>query len=114
MVLSSGGPNNAFVFTNVNGDSFTSITSGFTTGLNTLLVIVNDTNSGITGNLSGGINCQCPTEAHFIGEVTFDEAVVAPTDGATPLPAALPLFATGLGALGLLGWRRKRKAQAVA
>ena len=31
-----------------------------------------------------------------------------------PLPAALPLFATGLGALGLLGWRRKRKAQAAA
>ena len=30
----------------------------------------------------------------------------------TPLPAALPLFATGLGALGLLGWRRKRKASA--
>ena len=31
---------------------------------------------------------------------------------ATPLPAALPLFATGLGALGLLGWRRKRKQAA--
>lgn len=31
---------------------------------------------------------------------------------ATPLPAALPLFATSLGALGLLGWRRKRKAKA--
>ena len=31
----------------------------------------------------------------------------------TPLPAALPLFATGLGVLGLLGWRRKRKAAAV-
>jgi hypothetical protein len=31
---------------------------------------------------------------------------------ATPLPAALPLFATGLGAMGLLGWRRKRKALA--
>ena len=30
----------------------------------------------------------------------------------TPLPAALPLFATGLGALGLLGWRRKRKVAA--
>jgi len=30
----------------------------------------------------------------------------------TPLAAALPLFATGLGALGLLGWRRKRKAAA--
>jgi hypothetical protein len=28
----------------------------------------------------------------------------------TPLPAALPLFATGLSALGLLGWRRKRNS----
>jgi uncharacterized protein (TIGR03118 family) len=28
---------------------------------------------------------------------------------ATPLPAALPLFSTGLGALGLLTWHRKRK-----
>jgi hypothetical protein len=27
----------------------------------------------------------------------------------TPIPGALPLFATGLGALGVLGWRRKRK-----
>jgi hypothetical protein len=33
----------------------------------------------------------------------------------TPLPAALPLFATGIGAMSLLGWRRKRKdAAAVA
>lgn len=30
----------------------------------------------------------------------------------TPIPTALPLFATGLGALSLLGWRRKRKAAA--
>ena len=30
----------------------------------------------------------------------------------TPLPAALPLFAGGLGALGLLGWRRKHKNSA--
>jgi hypothetical protein len=29
-----------------------------------------------------------------------------------PIPGTLPLFATGLGALGLLGWRRKRKAAA--
>ena len=32
----------------------------------------------------------------------------------TPIPAALPLFATGLGALGLLGWRRKRKSNAIS
>ncbi len=27
----------------------------------------------------------------------------------TPIPAALPLFTSGLGALGLLGWRKRRK-----
>jgi len=31
---------------------------------------------------------------------------------ATPLPTALPLFASGLGALGALGWRKRRKAAA--
>jgi hypothetical protein len=37
------------------------------------------------------------------------EIAAAAAPAATPLPAALPLFATGLGGLGLLGWRRKRK-----
>jgi hypothetical protein len=32
----------------------------------------------------------------------------------TPIPATLPLFAAGLAGLGLLGWRTKRKMQAVA
>ena len=32
----------------------------------------------------------------------------------TPLPATLPLLLAGLGAMGLVGWRRKRKTQAVA
>jgi hypothetical protein len=40
--------------------------------------------------------------------ISFETTVSDPV--LTPLPAALPLFATGLGALGLLGWRRKRKA----
>jgi hypothetical protein len=31
---------------------------------------------------------------------------------ATPLPATLPLFATGLGVMGLFGWRKKRKKAA--
>jgi hypothetical protein len=39
----------------------------------------------------------------------------ATIESATPLPDALPLFATGLGAMGLFGWRKKRKnAVAVA
>jgi hypothetical protein len=33
---------------------------------------------------------------------------------AVPLPAALPLFAGVLGGMGFLGWRRKRKAAALA
>jgi len=51
------------------------------------------------GNLGGGV----PLDYQF----PLDFVV-------TPLPAALPLFATGLGALGLLGWRRKRKVAALA
>jgi len=33
---------------------------------------------------------------------------------ATPIPAALPLFASVLGGMGLLGWRRKRKSAIAA
>jgi hypothetical protein len=55
----------------------------------------------------------------FIGPGFFQAIQVssAPTIDNTalsivPLPAALPLFASGIGGLGLLGWRRKRKARA--
>jgi hypothetical protein len=46
------------------------------------------------------------------GSVDYSIAISLP-EGAyvTPLPAALPLFAAGLAALGLLSGRRKRKAQ---
>jgi hypothetical protein len=43
------------------------------------------------------------------GEVTGDLANINLGLPSTPLPAALPLFASGLSALGLFGWRRKRK-----
>ena len=45
------------------------------------------------------------------GALTVD-TLAAATSTETPLPAALPLFASGAGVLGLLGWRRKRKAVA--
>ena len=48
--------------------------------------------------------------ALFSGYVTASGGPGIWTPNFTPLPASLPLFATGLGALGLLGWRRKRKA----
>jgi hypothetical protein len=44
----------------------------------------------------------------------LSQSIGAPVS-ATPLPAAFPLYATGLGALALLRWRRKRKnAPAIA
>ena len=48
------------------------------------------------------------------GAVVIARAVdsIDPTPTETPIPAALPLFASGLGALGLLTWRRKRQAVA--
>jgi hypothetical protein len=46
------------------------------------------------------------------GPTYFDDFSILTTSTTTPLPAALPLFATGLGAMGLFGWRRKRKAAA--
>jgi hypothetical protein len=44
------------------------------------------------------------------GFLGFDDVSV----NQTPLPAALPLFASGGAMLGFLGWRKKRKAAAVA
>jgi hypothetical protein len=50
------------------------------------------------------------TQPGFIAGFAVEYEILS----ATPLPTALPLFATGIGGLGLLGWRRKRKARAVA
>ena len=44
---------------------------------------------------------------------TLTAQVIDPP-GQTPLPGTLPLFAAGLGVMGLFGWRRKRKDAALA
>lgn len=46
------------------------------------------------------------------GQFIFSPGVFAAAT--TPIPAALPLFASGLGALGAIGRRRKRKVAAIA
>jgi hypothetical protein len=55
-----------------------------------------------------------PTADQGAFTITGPTFVAGGGEVTTPLPAALPLFATGLGALGLVGLRRKRKAAAVA
>jgi hypothetical protein len=53
------------------------------------------------------------TQGTGVETYNLDNLVFGPSTSTTPLPAALPLFATGVGALGLLGWRRKKKAAAL-
>ena len=59
------------------------------------------------GSVHGDGGATCPVS--FFGANIEFAAVTA-----TPLPDTLPLFATALGGLGLLGWCRNRKAHAVA
>jgi hypothetical protein len=50
----------------------------------------------------------------FSDGVPGDLTIGSMSISATPIPSTLPLLATGLGALGLFGWWRKRKASATA
>jgi hypothetical protein len=63
-----------------------------------------------TGAMLFGILALTQTQDGQTFDAIFDNLSV--TVNQTPLPAALPLFASGLGGLGLLGWRRKRKRKA--
>jgi hypothetical protein len=79
--------------------SFSPMESHF--GLEGVSIFLGDGNGGLVG---GTIDSN-----HGLDSVIGVADVTA-----TPLPAALPLFAGGLGALGLLGWRRKRNAAKLA
>ncbi len=62
---------------------------------------------------AGGVNPGVTWLSTPNGETGTVDAYNPPTFvAATPIPAALPLFASGLGAMGLFGWRKKRKAAA--
>jgi hypothetical protein len=68
------------------------------------------TSSGASTTLSASIDPQFFAPAGYTIELSPGIVNVA----STPLPTALPLFAGGLGALGLLGWRRKPRALTAA
>ncbi len=70
--------------------SFSTVPSDFVAGVNTLVMQITSTDNFLEGG-------------RLEGELVTSQ---------TPLPTALPLFATGIGGLGLLSWRRKRKQAA--
>jgi hypothetical protein len=86
--------------------------SGAVNGLATS-AMTNDFQVFITGFASGA-----PTlsDAFFVDSTSrglFESSsgtVTVTAVAATPIPAALPLFVSALGGLGLVGWRRKRRA----
>jgi hypothetical protein len=73
--------------------------------------LIGATNNSGTVSFTGGL--PNGATAYFALEGVLNGATFTAIPN-TPLPAALPLFAGGLGVLGLLGWRRKRKAAALA
>jgi hypothetical protein len=113
--VGSGVPSGPVPAQRNDGMTFASISPG----LNQIFWI----GDGLTGTGSGSVQSfTAPTGATrlFLGtadgfgwannigtiEVTINGAPV----GETPVPAALPLFATGLGALGLVAYRRRKRA----
>jgi hypothetical protein len=72
-------------------------------------------NSIISGTIPSALSGAETSSGFPIFETRYFTAgswVPEVTQAVTPLPDALPLFATGLGALGLVGWWRKRKVGA--
>ena len=77
----------------------------------------------VGGNTPGGLwflgfgqggNNGSPNTLYFTDGINGETGGLFGAINPVPLPGALPLFATGLGALGLLGWRKRRKAHSAA
>ena len=76
------------------------------------------TNIDIASTETGTLNFITPLApggtTFFSLEEALDSASFTAQVSATPVPAALPLFATGVGTFGFFGWRKKRKTAAKA
>lgn len=88
---------------------------------NTYLLIVSITSSfgEISGNIGDDFNFDFLVQLNRCDETgcltvvdTGDIFGTSALVSAVPVPAALPLFGTGLAIMGFLGWRRKSKAAA--
>jgi hypothetical protein len=82
-----------------------STTSGYT-GTTSITDVIDFTNGDVLD-----ITLYNAQDWDITPQISFD-LIDGPT--ATPLPPALALFSGGLGMMGMLGWRRKRKAAAIA
>jgi hypothetical protein len=113
----SGGP---FTLTNLNStnDSFDIQTSNTGAIIDwTILASISNAYANITvaTSSSGDLTSSLGPTTFISASNGFAPGTWSASDppSATPLPAALPLFAGGLGALAMLGWRRKRRAAEV-
>ena len=82
------------------------------TGVNYLNPTLRGLEAGDAVTISGLQQIMFNVTASTPGD--YVRVLTAFSPGATPLPGALPLFASGLGVMGLLGWRRKRKKNVTA
>jgi hypothetical protein len=100
----------AFSLTGLSG--LLAVTSGiFHPGDAALILPYRDNPNASTSFVGDGPNGDGGCNDCYFGQIAT--LSVPDVVGATPLPGALPLFASGLGALGLLGRRLKRKASAL-
>ena len=88
----------------LNGHLLSTLSSGQWASLNSFSIPASDFVDGINTLVIQGTGSDDFLEGGRLEGVVTDNVA-----SATPLPAALPLFAGGIGALGLLGWRRKKK-----
>jgi hypothetical protein len=93
----STGPNSNDLGVNFTADS----------GATFLSNLYYDSPGSSTCNTGAGFACE-DTNMDILGQPILAFLTPSPVS-TTPLPAALPLFAGGLGAMGLFGWRRKKK-----